>query len=161
MDDMQWTDEDSARVVFEALAVEHPSRVAKAFNDLFHQDELLVPVLEMFVTPETRGDWGDFSEGRRFFLDKAIAISTRTLRPKEANDVAYVKLVPDNGAYLVEQPRQDMIGYITFVWRPELNGWRIHSIGQPAPPERLPRTGGETSAPHYDSDVEVSMESSS
>lgn len=158
MNDMQWTDEDSARVAFETLAADHPSRVAKAFNDLFHQDDLLTSVLEMFVTPEARADWGDFTDGKRFFFDQAIAISTRALRPKEANDVAYVKLVPDNGAYLVKQPRQDVIAYVTFVWRPELYGWRIHSIGQPAPPDMLPRTDTGGAAPRYESDVEVSTE---
>ena len=156
---MQWTDEDSARVVFEMLSADHPSRVAKAFNDLFHQDDLLTSVLEMFVTPEARADWGDFSDGKRFFLDLAIAISTRALRPKEANDVAYVKLVSDTGAYLAEQPRQDVIAYVTFVWRPELREWRIHSIGQPAPPHLLPRTDLGDAAPRYESDVEFSMES--
>lgn len=158
MNDTQWTDEDSARLALEALAADHPSRVAKTFNDLFHRDDLSTAAFEMFVTPEARTDWGDFSDAKRFFLDQAIAISTRALRPKEEDDVAYVKLVPDNGAYLAKQSRQDVIAYFTFVWRPELQGWRIHSIGQPAPPHSLPRTDLDSTAPRYESDVEASIE---
>lgn len=160
MEDMQWTDEDSARVIFEGLATGHPSRIAKAFNDLFYEEEIPVSVFELFVTPERRADWGDFSDAKRFFRQQEIAISAHALRPKEAGDVAFVKLVPDTGEYLREKPRKDVIAYITFVWRPELHGWQIHSIGQPPMPHLLPRTRSKTPAPKYDTDVEVSMESS-
>lgn len=158
MSDEQWTDKDDAQVVFEALAADHPSKVVTAFNDLFHFDELPIQLLEMFVTPEKRADWGDFSGGSQFFLDQVIAISTRALRPKGTDDVAYIKLVPDNGVYLAEDPRRDLIGYVTLVWRPELHGWRIHSIGHPAPPHQLPRTDTDRTAPRYDTDVEITIE---
>ena len=148
-----WSDLDQSLFNFEALADEHPSKIVTVFNDLHQLDEIPVTSLEQFVTPEKREDWGDFSGGRQFFMDQALAISTRALRPSDAPDVAYVKLVHDSGQYLSEKPRE-ALAYVTLVWRPDLGGWRIHSIGLPAPSSMLPRTDDGT-APRYDTDVEV------
>lgn len=152
--DEQWSDLDQSQFNFEALDDEHPSRVVTTFNDLHHLDVLPLAALEQLVTPEARRDWGDFSAGRRFFLDQALAVSTRALRPSDAHDVAYVKLVHDSGAYVSEVPREPL-AYVTLVWRPDLGGWRIHRIGAPAASSALPRTDWGRTAPRYDTDVEV------
>ena len=146
---------EEARGRFRALAADHPSKVVTAFNDLFHEEERAIALLELFVTPEAREDWGDFSIASQFFLDQVIAVSTRALRPIDAIDIAYVKVVPDTGVYLSEVPRDDVLGYVNLVWRPELHGWRIHSIGQPVPSYMFPRTDETGTAPRYDTDVAV------
>jgi len=156
-DEDSWTDLDQAQFIFEALAKDHPSRVVTAFNDLFHTEDPFVEILKLFVTPESESDWGDFSDGSRFFRDQDIAISTRALRHKGALDVAYVKLVPDDGVYLTEVPRQDALAYVTLIWRPDLGGWRIHRIGMPAAPRDLPRTDHGSNSPSYDTDQVVEL----
>lgn len=155
--DDQWTDKDSARATFEALPADHPCRTATKFNDLI-MDEADAATLAELVTPECLEDWGDFRVARSFFLDQAISISTRSLRHRGASDVAYVKLVPDDGKYISATARQDAIAWATLVWRPEYGGWRIHSIGQPAPPHLLPRTAPQGSAPVSGVDQEVRLD---
>ncbi|RCK61550.1 hypothetical protein [Microbacterium sorbitolivorans] len=153
----RWTDEDTARAVFEALPEDHPCRAVRQFSNSILAEEDATALAEL-VTPEVLDDWGDFSSARRYFFDQAFSISTRSLRHREATDVAYVKLVPDDGIYLSEKPRQDMIGWVTLVWRPELGGWKLHCIGQPAPPHLLPRTAVAGEVPMGDNDEEVTLE---
>lgn len=148
---------DQSLFTFETLAEDPPSRLVTVFHDLLHSEERPVELLSRLVTPEMRDDWGDFSDASQFIVDQSIAISAPALRHKGAEDVAYVKLVPDDGVYLAEVPKDDVLAYVTLVWRPEKGGWLIHCIGQPVPPPALPRTENDGAAPRYDTDVEVEV----
>ncbi|MBM3715154.1 MAG: hypothetical protein FJW64_05345 [Actinobacteria bacterium] len=152
-DDGAWTERDDAELIFEGLHDEHPSRIVAAFAGLCLGDALDTLRLTYLVTPESLHQWGDFRAGASFFMDQAISMSTVALRPRGAEDVAYIKIVPDDGSYLSSTPRQDPIAYATLIWRPEIGGWKIHRIGEPVNPAQLPRTADE--APIYANDSHV------
>lgn len=105
------------------------------------------------VTPESLGQW-DLPALRSRTAGSGLA--TGVFKP--VYDVAYVKLAENlplaEGVAVWELvggyfPTNVMV--LTLVLRPELNGWRVHAIGQPVEPARLPRTWadytrGETEA---------------
>lgn len=157
MTDESWSDLDDAELRFQSLDEQHPAKVATAFVHLVLTEPMHSDIAAEFVTPEKLSDWGDFSTARSFFLDQALAISTRSLRARNNLDVAYVKLVPDNGTYFSDGPRQDFAAWVTLVWRPELGGWRIHAFGDPIPPELLPRTAKGNAAPVFEGDQEIDV----
>jgi hypothetical protein len=99
-------------------------------------------IVRSTVTPESFGQW-DLPALRSRTADSGLATGVT----KPVYDVAYVRLAEDLpqsegaavwqlvGGYL---PTNVMV--ITLVLRPELNGWRVHAIGQPVVPSDLPRT---------------------
>lgn len=148
MGEFDWTETDSAYVNWEALPEGHPARVVRAFNDAAWSDPIPVSLLASMVTPEVRADWGDFSSAAEFFR-QGVGLGLNLRYVEGVRDVVYVKLIKDiNVATVVRSEDVAPLAYVTLVWRSELQGWRIHRIGEPAEPNVLPRTSpGE--APEY------------
>jgi hypothetical protein len=102
--------------------------------------------------------WRGFRDARSFFMDAAVASATRALRPVGFDDIALVKVVPDNDKLISETPREEVAAYVVLVWRPDLNRhWRIHSIGSIPDPATLPRTAQNGEAPRYQKDADVKI----
>jgi hypothetical protein len=101
-------------------------------------------IVRSTVTPESDGQW-DLPNLRARTGNSGIATGVT----KPVYDVAYVRLADDlpqaEGVavwQLVggEFPTNVMV--LTLVLRPELGGWRVHSVGKPSPPSDIPRTWG-------------------
>lgn len=148
--EFEWTDEDDAAVVYESLPDWHPSLFVDAFRVALTSDEpYSVELMRRgFVTPECVDDWGDFSEARAAWTS-ALKVSMTPLWAVDAPDVAYVRLV-ETDAWIANTKDQPATHHVTLVWRPDIavlprTSWRIHAIGDPVPPDLLPRT-----APGFD-----------
>lgn len=143
-----WTEEDDARVEYEALPAWHPS----VFVDVFRSALAMQPVdrrnallAQAFVTPESVETWGDFSRAEALFAS-GLKISMTGLFPSDdVRDVAYVRLVETTDHHSPSLANVPATAHATLVWRPELAGipgssWRIHHLGLPVAPDLLPRT---------------------
>lgn len=147
-----WTDRDDAERDFDSLPVGHPSRVVTEFHTAILDDDTAAEDLASYVAFHSRAGWADFGRIRSYFMDQAVAIATRALRPRGTSHVAYVKLVADDGNYLSATPRQDVLAYVTLLWE---EGWKVYGIGESLNPEVLPPATPGDPAPTYDNDVAV------
>lgn len=143
MSDSEWSDSDDAAVAFEALGDRHPVRRASLFFAAVRDGGYGPEILEPFVTPEVRADWGDFSEIRGVFLGlDRPGIGSIANEAVGAPDVVYVKVLEqvDRGYWVTEEAPVRVPGVFTMIWRPDHDAWLIHRFGEYALPEDLPRT---------------------
>jgi len=146
MTDDRWTDADDALLAMHMLPTEHPVALTAAIWEALDDYEANSGALSTWVTPECRDDWGDFSTVSEALASQALAlVGTARQRAGEA-DIAFVWLIrkgaPAAPARMSQEDEAVIIGAIfTWVWRPELGGWRLHSVGGAMPEaDRLPRT---------------------
>jgi hypothetical protein len=90
--------------------------------------------LELVITPESRGQW-DLADTRS--RTEGSGIATGVYKPRY--DVAYVKLISNVGdreepIQVLRDPLPVEARIISLVYRPELGGWRVHSLGHPVDP---------------------------
>jgi len=129
---------DEAMVASGPMTPDNPWAIAFAFWDSVLRESN--ENLNLVITPESAGNWGELAALKD--RTKESGLATGVYRP--VYDVAYVKLINDVGAdspvqFITEGfPAMSMI--ISLVYRPELGGWRVHSIGQPLDPDDLPRS---------------------
>lgn len=144
-----WTEEDDARLAFEALPDWHPALFVDVFRTALamQQPETDALIAEGLVTPES-ASCGDFSRARSVF-DSGLKISMTALYGLDAPDVAYVRLV-ETGRHTNDSiDRVPATMHVTLVWRPEIavvpgSCWRIHHLGEPIDPGLVPRTAPGT-----------------
>lgn len=143
-DDTSWTEEDDAQVVYESLPDWHPALFVDAFRlGLQSSEPFAVDLLQRgFITPESVDAWGDFSDTRTAM--RGLRVGMSLLLAEGATDVAYVRIV-DTPFSTVDMRAVPARFHATLVWRPEIAvspglSWRIHGIGSPIEPDRLPRT---------------------
>lgn len=103
-----------------------------AFLNEAKRDDYSIELLESFVFPPTREQWGDFSmlnEACKNDLSK-MGWSTR-VRYNDKHDMAYVHLFPNvNEPFLLDQPHVITdLSVITLVHENKKYGWRIFAIG--------------------------------
>lgn len=150
MKDEEWTESDDAAVVFEGLGEDHPVRRASLFIAALLDGRAGPDLLEQFVTPEVRDDWGDFSAAREGFqaLDR-YGIGSIANEAYGAPDVVYVKVLEhvDKGYMIPDGTVFEIAGVFTMVWRPEFGAWLIHRFGDYALPENLPRSSPGVAPP--------------
>lgn len=137
-------DDDEAAVAADAgdlSDARNPMSTAFAFyNSVMDVNGPNMAALRTLCTPESWGEWGDFSEVREMIGNRGLA--TRADAPGTGEpDVRYAKVVglsdPDQtvrsdgyvpvGAYI-----------ITMQWRPSDGYWRVHGFGDYVLPEDLP-----------------------
>lgn len=148
--DERWTDEDDAARDYEALPDWDPALAVDVFKQgLSIGQPDFERVLREFVTPESALQWGDFAQAREFF-GRPLRISMLSRRAEGAPDVAYVRLVPDEGPWVADPRTVPTLAVVTLVWRDDLPAigpacWRVHGIGmgdEMVPPSQLPRADG-------------------
>lgn len=103
-----------------------------AFLNEAKKDDYSIEILEGFVFPPTREQWGDFSmlsEACRNDLSN-VGWSTR-VRYNNKHDMAYVHLFPNiDEPFLLDQPHViTELSVITLVHENPKYGWRIFAIG--------------------------------
>jgi hypothetical protein len=158
MSDEAWTERDDALRHFAALPDSHPARQFEAFARRAIDPDYSMTELLKFVTPEMGRRWADFSDVHAWLTSSAFAIATGALRHVGAEDVAYVLLSLDTGQYHHPGGIPDEVAHVSYVWRPELGGWRIDALGNPLPPHWLNRSAGAAaSAPRYETDQLVDL----
>lgn len=158
MSDERWTDADDASAMFEAIPDDHPVKLTEAFALALAAlgDDRAEAFLAFIVTPESREAWGDFSAAAAA-LAGDYGINSVARSWPSAPDVAYVYLMEhEPKARMITRPEAVSVPHtFTWVWRPELGGWRLHGIGPGDPPELLPRTSPHSApdinaiAPHH------------
>lgn len=99
-----------------------------------------VHVLRELVTPESRATWGDF---RRTAQQLAGCGMTSKAEPAAGTDqIVYVRYVSSPDYSLRSEGEVPIMARAigTMVYRPDLGGWKVHSVGtERIPPERIPR----------------------
>lgn len=145
MTDEQWTEADDANLAMHALPNEHPVSLSVGFWNALDDVEQHVETLSYWVTPESRAQWGDFSPLASALADDSLSIVSAARQHPGAPDVAYVWLIrEESGAKprMTHGSEDVVIGAVfTWIWRPELEGWRLHAVGDQMPsPAALPRT---------------------
>ncbi len=139
----KWTSRDDRLFAFDALPPGHPIRVVTQFFSRVLAGAGDVFELGQMVTPESRDSWGDdFALTREIFETvEDYAFGSHAETAEGAVDVAYVKMFLGVKEGYTSQGGEILRAKIfTLVWRPELDGWRIHAYGLPAAPEYMPRT---------------------
>lgn len=129
--------------LFSALGADHPVKIATAVFMAIKDGSFSAPAVSQFFTPESLADWGDFSTAQaRFASIDSPGIGTTANPAVGAPDVVYVKILPGAEEAWETDKTTPVVadGVFTFVWRPELGGWKIHRYGEYALPEHLPRT---------------------
>ncbi|MDQ2876638.1 MAG: hypothetical protein M3Y33_18315 [Actinomycetota bacterium] len=106
-------------------------------NALTHEDGPQLRVLRQLVTPESLPAWGDFGAAREL-LDN-VGMMSRAEYP--APGVAYVRYVSNPAQGLkADAPVMMMARAVaTLQFRPEIDGWQVHALGDYCLPEDLPR----------------------
>lgn len=138
-----WTEADDVQLAFHALADDHPVNVVRSFVATLLDDTSSLAEIASHVTPESLPGWGSFEFAAVFVREAegvGVAIANRALRAIGASDVTFVKLVPDVQKPVFSPVIVEPLAWVVLVWRPELGGWRIHSIGPQVDPTSLPRT---------------------
>ena len=107
-------------------------------------------ILSQLITPESVDAFGDFSVARTMVAaEKDTGIGSLANRPEGASDVAYMKLIlnmhdqllPGTESLIVSGAETLARAFIaSLVWRPERGMWLVHSFGDYARPEEMPRT---------------------
>ncbi len=148
MSDFEWTDEDTAAAITEALPDSHPSR----FVDVIRcgaqlNDPRWTLMAPFFVTPESNLSWGDDFGVLTKYMQGDFLISTTPMWAIGAPDIAYVRFVAPGGPWIVpDLTKVDPVGVATLVWRDDLDApygdtyWRLHGVGDAVPPEFAPRS---------------------
>ncbi|MFF2275986.1 hypothetical protein [Agromyces sp. NPDC058126] len=140
-----WSDADDASVAFESIPPEHPVKLTAAVYAALTALDQSHEFLRLVVTPESLPAWGDFTAAARA-LEAQYGINSVARSYPSAPDVAYVWLMeysPD--ARMITTPETVVVPHtFTWIWRPELGGWKLHSIGAGDAPEVLPRTSPGT-----------------
>jgi hypothetical protein len=92
--------------------------------------------MAQLVTPESLASWGDFTAARELLEDTGM--TTKADHP--AAGVAYVKFVSDMGESLMADSDVMIMAraVATLQFRPELDQWRVHQLGEYCLPEDLP-----------------------
>ena len=142
MTDETWTAADDAAVIYESLPDWHPSLFVDVFRTGLDKLDGLEILRQAFVTPGSVEAWGEFSEARSAL--SGLRISTTPLWGIDAPDVAYVRLV-DTDEWIAADLTNPATHIVTLVWRPEIavvpgSAWRVHGVGDPIPPDRVPRS---------------------
>ncbi|MGZ0710542.1 hypothetical protein ACWPKO_19615 (plasmid) [Coraliomargarita sp. W4R53] len=156
MEDETWTEADDAMLIHAALPANHPSAVVREFFSLLSADPMNVEALIDRVDPASLDGWGDFTASRAFAAEGA-AISHRALRIKNEPAIAYVKLTPDSGAMVSKEPRTDAKAYVTLIWNPKTDTWRLYSIGDAIHPSATPARNLSHGAT-YDTDAHIEFD---
>ncbi|GAA4481767.1 hypothetical protein GCM10023171_10610 [Microbacterium panaciterrae] len=124
------------------LPENEPVKLTGAIRNVLTGDEDFHIVGE-FVTPESRRAWGDFrAVGDALRRQEPLALVDAARQVPGARDVAYVWLIRLGSIGLITATQSVEIAFVfTWVWRPELGGWRLHAVGgAPEAPDRVPRT---------------------
>lgn len=142
MTDDEWTDLDDASVQMWVMPEDHPVKLTTVFLGATRERATNRALLESLVTPESLTDWGDFGTTEQLVDESQFGISSLPRQYEGVPDVAYVNLIHDQTEVrLITQPEEVRRHVATWIYRPELGGWKIHSIsGAPVPPAQLKRT---------------------
>lgn len=104
-----------------------------AFFSELKKTESSIEVLEKFIFPPTRRNWGDFSELKEAYRKEwsEMGWSSR-VRYNDRHDMAYVHLYPNvKEAFIFDQPHVVTgLTVITLVKDNEKYGWRIFAVGE-------------------------------
>lgn len=97
-----------------------------------------VATLELLVTPDSRPAWGDFRWATDLLAGRGMSTSPQVAAP----DVAYIKYPPGMGTVQVHPDApsfvMENVVVATLVRSRRWHGWKVHGLGEPVPPERLP-----------------------
>ena len=125
----------------------YPLSVAAAFlagvDDPLHFRSGLLNI----TTPESHGAWGDFEGVKDRLIDHGLASGVKKALDENGEptpDVVYVRFVNMTGmgdfSYVSDGEVLVDVQVLSMVWRPEVDSWLIHGLGNYIRPEELPRT---------------------
>jgi hypothetical protein len=143
MNGNRWTEEDEAMLALEALPGDEPIKLTIAVWNALTADADHRELVRGVVTPESAESWGDFSQLAAALDDENLGIVSKVRQEPGTTDVAVVWLLRDPGpARMMRGAEFANIAFMfTWVWRPELGGWRLHEVGTRwVPTSELPRT---------------------
>lgn len=144
MEEERWTDADDARLTLHSMSDNHPVKLTIAIWEALDDHVAHFELLSAWVTPESLEQWGDFSEAAKSLHGEPLNVLGTIRQFEDAQDVAYVWLIradPDSRPRMTSGPeRVNIFAVFTWVWRPELGGWRLHATGKQLDPDRLPRS---------------------
>ncbi|MEZ2390868.1 hypothetical protein AB6813_15255 [bacterium RCC_150] len=135
------TNEEIRRSLPSGPDLQDPTVVGYLFCDALGSHEEYRSALMRLVTPESVEAWGDFSEAANYFKSiPDVGFGSIADRALGDDNVAYFKLLGGVTESFQVLSDQIMIGaaVLTLVWRPEFGEWRVHGIGDPLLPERVP-----------------------
>lgn len=124
------------------FALTDPVGVARLFSRALMTDDIAaVMVLEQLVAPETRDQWGDFTEVARSWREAGFfGINTGVTYARGDRTVAYVPMLDKED---MDPSREAgpaiVLGVINLVWREDLNRWAVFALAEMMPPEKAPR----------------------
>ncbi len=117
-------------------------QIAEALFGVIREGTYDLDRLREFITPESIATWGDFSGYTEIFRSiPNPAIGACPNPASGAPDVVYVKVIPNvTEPEVISGPTlMEVAGVFTFVYRPELGGWKMHAFGDHVLPEDLVR----------------------
>jgi hypothetical protein len=132
-------DEAGARADAGPISPDNPVAVAGAFlSFLSEPGGPNAENLALVVTPESLPAWGDFTATAEML--RGCGMMSRS-KPSDDPAVVYVGYPTDHDGQLYQVQSEMVIpvrAVATLVWRPELESWRVHSVGEYLRPEQVP-----------------------
>jgi predicted nucleic acid-binding protein len=134
---------DEAPAVLPPEDLTNPASVGLLFCQALADHRRYRPALGFLVTPESSPHWGDFSQAAAFLAEiEDHAYGSFTNPAHGAPDVQYFKILRhvSESYQLLDDQIVGAAAVLTLIWRPEHGRWMVHSIGEFALPEQLPRS---------------------
>lgn len=100
-------------------------------------------LVRLVVTPESLASWGDFSDVAHALKEVNGNVTGTPRQFPGVTDVALVYLLTRDSPFgHIAKPQPVEIAFVfTWIWRPELGGWRLHHFGRsPLNLSLLPRS---------------------
>jgi len=128
---------------FDPAVFRDPAVVGELFMIALRDPNENANTLDFLVTPESRPRWGYFEAAYRWTQGiEGLGWGNMPLPAVGDPDVVYMAVhsgVPEEG---FTQEGDDIFlgpGVVTMVWRPEVDRWMVHDIGNYVRPEEVPR----------------------
>lgn len=119
----------------------NPTKVGEIFIEAIKDPVANAVALDMLVTPESRRDWGDFQQAHRWFASiQNLAYGDQPKAAVGDPDVVYMSLHRDEPVSYRNIGEDIRVGpgVITLVWRPQIDRWMVHHVGDYVRPEQVP-----------------------
>ena len=139
----RFTSHEEAEAALPEPSLRDPVSVGMMFLNALEDHVRYYNALLTLTTPESHPAWGDFSNAAEMLRSiDDYGVGSMANEAVGAPDVAYIKILRGvTEPYEVVDAQPVMAAAImTLVWRPELDRWVVHGIGDSLLPEQVPRT---------------------
>lgn len=133
--------EIEAMQIVEEFDPADPAQIAFTFLAALDDVARNCESLELIVTPESLGSWGDFIEASEYLASiPNWGLGSMPTPAEGDSSVQYAKILSgvDQTFQVLEEQAIFAAALITLVWRSDYGRWMVHALGEAVHPDAVP-----------------------